>query len=107
MSIELITEQSLTEGVADRWLAQYQGELDTTQCLGRTPRKVHEELLGLGDNPSKEDIDKIIGNDSWTRVPECSNCDREENKYLVSVGIEELCGVCVQNIAEISEGLDI
>jgi len=108
MSMEIITEEILIKCVADRWLGQYEDCLDQKQIRGSTPREIHEKLLDLDDTATSETVKEIIGNGSWTRVTECSNCGNEENKYLVAFGLNEICGDCVAEIIKISElGKDI
>ena len=63
--MELVTRQTRARKAAERWKIQYRsGENDVR----------YNKLLSLGDNPNPDDVDRIIGNTSWTSVPQCNEC---------------------------------
>ena len=94
--MKVITRESLAKDVYKLWSKQYP--------LGKYPGKdiVTSKLKLLGDNPAPDDIDITIGNESWTKVPECSECGWDFVK-VVMVGDEPdydsstvyLCASCV------------
>jgi len=70
---------------------------------------VHDQLLALGSSPDPDDVDRVIGNGSWTRVPECDECGAGDQPFVIQVGqppdyesrTAKLCGSCCrQAIAE-------
>ena len=94
----LVTRQILANGVAARWAAQYARG-------SATPRHndVLNRLLALPIPADPDEVDRIIGNGSWTRVPTCSQCGNEHASAVVVVGeIRDyesstaiLCGDCL------------
>jgi hypothetical protein len=54
--------------IAARWLAQYRRGGVWRGCDGgiEKSKQIYAGLLALGANPSSADIERIIGNDSWT-----------------------------------------
>lgn len=79
----LLTPQILVETVADRWMQQY----------GAFPRDsghaaILNQLKALNPTPSAaKEINRIIGNESWTRMPKCDQCQRVK-PALVLMGEE-------------------
>lgn len=83
------------EGILIPWLKQYH----------ETKSYIAYQLKELGEHPNPDDVDKIIGDNSWTKVPRCSNCgqDREEvvelkNQDADPEDIYHLCMECVREI---------
>lgn len=69
--MKLITRQSLANQAAERWLRQYtyrDGDVEP----GR--KDVYERLLALGETPEPNSVDSVIGNNSWTKPNDCSEC---------------------------------
>lgn len=53
--------------IAQRWAAQYKrGNVWKYRHGYQTSKQIHAELVALGNDPATSDIDRIIGNDSWT-----------------------------------------
>jgi hypothetical protein len=53
--------------IAARWAAQYRRGKRWKYCHGdKTSKQIHAELVALGPHPEPEDIERIIGNDTWT-----------------------------------------
>jgi hypothetical protein len=74
--MKLITRQTLAAEVAQRWKSRYYNPRDGawyTYAGGNVAEK-YEALLALGSSPLPEDVDKVIGNDSWTIEPRCHEC---------------------------------
>lgn len=59
--MRLITKQYLANIVKDRWKAQYytKGEW---YAYGGDKEVKYNALVALGDNPSPDDVNKVIGN---------------------------------------------
>ena len=75
--MELKTRHTLAAGAAERWIAQYHGDREGIAAA----------IRALGESPDPDAVDAIIGNDSWTRVPECNEC-KKNVAAVVQVGDE-------------------
>ena len=75
----LHTRHTNAARAATRWAAQYRD----------TRRETTEALLALGDAPTPEAVNKIIGNESWTRCT-CNECGRDV-EAVVQLGEELDC----------------
>ena len=66
--IEWAPPQPNNDAIAARWKAQYfRHNIWRTCGDDRGSQAVHADLLALGLNPHPAAIEKVIGNDSWTR----------------------------------------
>lgn len=96
--MEKVTLASHLKRVADSWKIQYP--------TGLYPEKdiITAKLEAL-KNPTKKDIDKIIGNTSWTSFT-CDEC-KKEVKALVILGESEdhwlasICKPCLKKAIEL------
>ena len=62
-----------TKTVAKRWKSHYKDSYGWKDCGGvKGSEEIYHELVGLGKEPDPDKVDKVIGNNAWTR-----NC-REE-----------------------------
>lgn len=77
----LLTKQHLVNTVDDRWKKQYYKNYSWDR-YGEDKFKKYEQLVSLGKIKNPENVDKIIGNSSWTRLI-CNHC----NKYVYAVCI--------------------
>jgi len=92
--MKLITRQILANEVVQRWKEQYPNDKDD----------IRKKLEALGDIKNPDDIDHIIGNGSWTRVPCCSECGKDNLELVIMVGEEPdydadtawLCADCIR-----------
>ena len=75
----LLTKQHLVNTVDERWKKQYYRDA-SWDYYGEDKIEKYEKLVNLGNNKNPEDVDKIIGNSSWTRLI-CNHC----NKYVDAV----------------------
>lgn len=64
----LITKQQLASVAKDLWNEQY-----SCRSSGGDKEVIYNNLVALGDNPSPEDVNEVIGNSSWTNII-CSAC---------------------------------
>lgn len=62
--MKVITRQFLANKTLERWNMQYPKGKDGIEA----------KLKALGDNPSPDSVDRVIGNGSWTALPVCSEC---------------------------------
>lgn len=70
--MKLITRQTLSNEVAERWAKQYEDGR-----YGQDKIDILEKLRKLGNSPNPDTVDAIIGNKSWTRTNchECGQCN--------------------------------
>jgi hypothetical protein len=115
--MEIITRQSLADSAVELWKVKY------ANCLvgghyehwkpkyGLTKAEILEKLEKLPTPKNPDEIDKIIGSDSWTRVPACCECDNQQNEFVVMVGEEldyeskttYLCKSCIDKLSKLVE----
>ena len=92
----LLTKQHLVNTVDDRWKNQYYIN-SSWDYYGEDKIEKYEQLVNLGKNKNPEDVNKIIGNSSWTRLI-CNHCSKDVDAVVVfSTGEESLyvCEDCV------------
>jgi hypothetical protein len=100
--MELITERSRIKGVADAWDAQYAPDFRPT-AIGSS-KTISEKLHALNlSKVSAATVDKIIGNDSWTRLT-CDECRKRVPKVVVlyhpgdGSAVFEICESCATKV---------
>lgn len=77
----LLTKQHLANIVDDRWKKQYYRDT-SWDYYGDDKVEKYECLVNLGSNKNQEDVDKIIGNSSWTRLI-CNNCNKDVDAVFI------------------------
>jgi hypothetical protein len=82
--MKLITRKGLAAAASDRWLRQY--FKSGTWQYGADKETIYRKLQALGETPAPEDVNKIIGNDSWTEIC-CDECG-EKVEEVVQLGEE-------------------
>ena len=88
----LLTKQHLVNTVDERWKKQYYRD-DSWSYYGEDKVETYEKLVDLGSKKNPEDVDKIIGNSSWTRLI-CSHCNKDVDAVFIFGASEESCYVC-------------
>ena len=73
--MKVVYKQDMLNNIAKSWKNQY-----TNDSEG-----IHKQLLQLKKPISADDIDRIIGNASWTQF-KCDNCDDQKDKLVSIVG---------------------
>lgn len=111
----VLTRVERARTAAKLWGHQYGMFTSTQKQHGllhdkRSPRAIYDALIALGRNPTPEQVNEVIGNDSWTTVkcdePTCSVA-REEDKLesVVVLGSDHnsisLCADCLIRAASI------
>lgn len=97
--MEVIKVSDVIKNVPNKWYEFYKNWKDYGDKWDKKP--ITEALLALGNDPKKEDIDRIIGNDSWTTL-KCDSC-RENTDMVISFEINggeyrhDLCRECLSN----------
>lgn len=87
--MKLITRVQKAHSAEKSWYDTYsQGGWwgDKSFVTGRTKKETHEALIELGTTPSPEDVNKIIGNTSWTDCY-CHDCGKSVEE-VVQLGQE-------------------
>lgn len=86
--MRLITVRDQVRNVAKRWRAQYPRPEDRTgKVASGMHRAIGEALERIDpDFTSVREVDRIIGNGSWTKVPGCSECKRDDLERVLEVG---------------------
>lgn len=106
--MHLITRQGLAATAPKRWRGQYQ-VLKLPQS-GRRMLAIANALDALPVPPSPDDVDRIIGNSSWTAPPACSECGKRGAPFVIEVGqppdyhseTAYLCGECIAKAAALA-----
>ena len=98
--MELITPESRATAAAAAWKSHYfRNGAWRVQWTSLNPERIHERLVKLGDTPSVQAVNEVIGNDSWTRT-DCLNCgDRGVPVVRLGLGCDDridICGDCLQ-----------
>ena len=82
--MKIITERDLIRTVADRWAKVYETGYYAKDA---TKQGILKSLRMLSTTTcSADDVNKIIGNKSWTRM-HCSECAKSTN-WVIQVGEE-------------------
>ena len=101
--MELVTTESLTTQAVAYW-KEHHGDDPTFEFFdGRTAGQITKELDALGPEPKAEDINRIIGNESWTTPHRCDECEAYSSA-VVRLGQEpdmasntaHICQSCLQ-----------
>ena len=88
----LLKKQHLANTVDKRWKKQYYKN-SSWDYYGDDRIEKYEQLVNLGKNKNPEDVDKIIGNSSWTRLI-CNNCNEDVDAVFIFGADETSCYVC-------------
>lgn len=116
---KLITRKTLAATAADRFARQYhlgkyaRNGIDRSvygNLLVNSLAPTYQKLSALPADPSPDQVNKIIGNTSWTSVPDCTECKKENAPFILQVGDEPdpesrtvwLCPDCCTKIGEIA-----
>lgn len=79
--MKAITRQKLADEVPRKWEKTYENYKSTTPQGDAKKKEITRQLLALKPPIDPDQVDDIIGNDSWTRMPPCDEC--EEDKDLI------------------------
>ena len=104
--MKIITRQMLADQAAQKWYQQY---ANSSWWLSSNKRATHEALLALGEHPKPEDVDRVIGNGSWTNLS-CHECGNGRVDCVVEVGeppdyesrTAQLCLDCIDKITALA-----
>lgn len=91
-------------GIAERWRKQYETQ---GRFMEESRKKTYEELKGLGDKPSPEDVARIIGNKTWS-YSSCESCS-DQVSVLIFIGSDYepkgYCKTCISEAFELSKDI--
>lgn len=104
--MKIQTWKSNAISAKDKWRHQYYDYYRNGEWLDSEKSRIYDELLALND-PTKEQVDKIVGNESWTSC-ECYECE-EDIGMRVQVGSKPdydsstiwICPNCLQKALDL------
>jgi hypothetical protein len=90
--MQKLTKSYLIANVAERWKHQHSRDGTWTWVNSES---IYNKLNALMPNATTEQIEEIIGNESWTRT-RCDECERE-SELVIQVGEElDCCSLTAQ-----------
>lgn len=103
--MKLITREILAADVPEKWERQY-----SYKGVAEHHKEITARLKSLRPPLNPDVVDEIIGNESWTRVPDCNDCG-SECVIAVEVGEEPdyesrtatLCLPCLRKALQMAE----
>lgn len=109
--MKIITRQSLANEAAAKWSEQYPDSKRYPQYPDNL--ETGRKLATLTAPVNPDEVDRIIGNTSWT-TPNCCNVCGKRNGPVVEVGEEPdyesstawLCFDCMRKVAKMVEDFD-
>lgn len=90
----LVTTKTQAKTAASRWTTAYVGTTNASHAA------ITRKLGALGPDPEPEEIDRIIGNDSWTDPGTCNGCGSRDRQPRVIVGDEPDYESCTATLCE-------
>lgn len=111
--MKVITRQTLANTAAEQWKSNYFIKGRWMKVLFGDSEQIYKQLAALGPNPNPDDVDAIIGNNSWTSVRKCCECS-ERGPVIVQVGepvgyeshTAYLCSRCLGMAALLAESVE-
>lgn len=96
--LQLITRQSKADNVVHEWVYQMGALIEAGED---NKREIYQKLVALGSHPKPDDVNKVIGNDSWTDI-DCMVCGDAVEKAVTIQLIDdetiEICAKCVKKM---------
>jgi len=115
----ILTRQKKANAAAEMWAWQYgpQAQYHNNRALRTTwfdaeKEEIHRQLVALGPTPDPNEVERIIGNDTWTSPGRCDGCGEMSSLVLVRVGDEpdydsntaDLCPNCLEEAWRLLQG---
>jgi len=108
--MEILHLQDTLDDVMDNWKNSYYSKSEDTWIATHkgSSKRTYKALLALPKPTKKEDIDKVIGDSSWTEF-KCEECNEQvdrlmyfESKYFDGYegGSFMICKDCLQKAME-------
>jgi len=93
-NMRLTTVQTLCNEVAGRHRFQYAHRMHTPLFDGKLPVDIQAQLVALGPTPTKADVDRVMGNESWTRL-RCNGCGQDVDAAAFITDDDLACRACL------------
>lgn len=77
MKARLRTRQTEANTAALRWREQYRMYPQSRW------KPTLDKLMALGATPNPDDVDRIVGNNTWTSVGDCNGCGKSPDVVVV------------------------
>lgn len=84
--MRIIKQAGKAIGVVEAWRKTYQSA-SGNWLYGEDKRIIYEKLVALGPTPLAKDVDRVIGNSSWTKTS-CSECGTRDAANVIMLGEE-------------------
>jgi hypothetical protein len=109
--MKLINRKILSESAAEEWKSQYCKKGPWMHVHTGSPEVIYGKLKALGSSPDPDMVDHVIGNGSWTRVPDCDECGGADVGQVVRIGEDmsyesntaHVCVNCIKSALNIIE----
>lgn len=85
--MKIITVKGLIRGIAANWARQYGPNERRDHWYDNRKQAIAELLAKLPPDATRDDVDRIIGNGSWTYV-QCHECGDVEVQAVIQLGEE-------------------
>ena len=102
--MKTLTKQELIKVVAGRWYEHYYKNAHYSDEWFQKFEPTYRKLLAL-ENPTEEQITKVIGNNSWTRIT-CDFCSKDVDKVIIQNVNDKPIYVCRNCITLAQQLLD-
>lgn len=104
--MRILTRQVIAQEAPQKWAREYSHMASHSQSM------ITKELASLTKPINPDDVDRIVGNTSWTYLQHCSSC-KENPDVIVEVGEAPdydsatawLCPSCLRKAVSLIEGL--
>ncbi|WP_443700181.1 hypothetical protein [Pseudomonas sp.] len=97
--MKIITRQIEADEAPASFEKQYGRDRDGKKWInGRTRDETIDALNALPKPVNADEVDRIIGNDSWTRVPTCDDCGKCSLDAVMQLGQEPDWESCTAHI---------
>jgi hypothetical protein len=108
--IKMITRESNAADAASNWLVHYRLPDGEWKAHSRgLAEEIYRDLVALGPHPQPDDVDKVIGNGSWTSTGVCGECglDNKSPKIMFvsdsDYGTHMVCASCLREALRMLE----
>lgn len=94
--MQVVTRQQRADKAAENfraWVNQISGKYRTGH------EEICSNLAALNNSPNPDDVDRIIGNDTWTKIY-CASCFKNVNEAVLVIEADEgdkyMCFRCIR-----------
>ena len=101
--MKIITRKILADSAPQRFKEQYEKYRGVKHYSQLDHGEVIDQLAKLCEPINPDEVDRIIGNKSWTSVPSCDECNADDLHAVVEIGQEpdyesstaRICHACI------------